>query len=321
MRRLYRYAIVGLVTLFVGALALGAVACGDDDEGANGEAPTATSAAAEPTEEDTAVEPGTLPITTLEYRFEAPPSISGGLTAVTLTNPGGEDHQGQLVLLNEGVTVDQLGAALNSDPSGAAALQLVTVAGGTNVVPAGGGTTEVIVDLDPGTYAMLCFVENAEGTPHFALGMLSELEVTEPTEEADLPAPDHSVTATEYEFAPPSAVAPGQTTMQFINSGAEAHELGVVALQEGFTADDLLALFSAPEEPTAAPGEPTPTAGQEGPPPFTSVGGVGAIPPGGSAYWIQNLEAGTYALICFVPNAEGTPHAFLGMVASFTVEE
>jgi len=317
MRTLYRYAIVGLVAVLAGALALGAIACGDDDED-GGDEPTATAAAEEPTEEESSVEPGTLPVRTLEYQFDAPASISGGLTDITLENIGAEDHQVQLVAMNEGVTIDQLGDALESDPSGSAALQLVTVAGGVNAVQ-GGGESEAIVDLEPGSYAMICFVSDAEGTPHFALGMLAELEVTEATEEADLPAPDHSVTATEYEFAPPSAVAPGLTTMQFINSGTEAHELGVWALQEGITVDDLIGILSE-EEPTVAPGEPTPTAGEEGPPPFISAGGVGAIPPGGSAYWIQNLEPGSYALICFVPDAEGTPHAFLGMVAGFTVE-
>jgi hypothetical protein len=37
-----------------------------------------------------------------------------------------------------------------------------------------------------------------------------------------------------------------------------------------------------------------------------------AIPP-------SPLAAGRYGLICFVPSADGTPHAFLGMVSEFTV--
>lgn len=316
MKKLHGILMAGIVVMLAGALALGAVACGDDDD--EDETATPTSAAAEPTDEEVSVEPGTLPITTLEYRFEAPATISGGLTAITLDNPGAEDHQAQLLQLNEGVTLDQLSDALDADESGAAALALGTVGGGVNAVPAGGGTSEVIVDLEPGTYAMLCFISNADDVPHFALGMLSELEVTEPTEEADLPAPDHSITAADYSFAEPSAVAPGETTMQFINSGAEPHELSVVRLAEGITPEDFVAAFSE-EEPTPAPGE-TPADGEEGPPPFSSAGGVGAIPPGGSAYWVQELEAGTYGLLCFVPNADGLPHFALGMIATFTVE-
>ena len=318
MKRQHGILVAAIVVMLAGALALGAAACGDDKD----KDATPTSAAPEATEEEVSVEPGTLPITTLEYRFEAPTTISGGLTAITLDNPGGEDHQAQLLKLNEGVTLDQLSEALTSDTTGAAAFALSTVAGGANAAQAGGGTTEAIIDLEPATYAMLCFLENAEGVPHFALGMLSELEVTEPTEEADLPAPDHSITAADYSFTEPSAVAAGETTMQFINSGTEPHELTVVAMQEGFTGDDLLDLLglTAPGAPTPGPDEPTPTAGEEGGPPFIAVGGIGAIPPGGSAYWVQNLEPGNYGLLCFVPNAEGVPHAALGMVAGFTVE-
>ncbi|MEX2158598.1 MAG: hypothetical protein WEB04_04270 [Dehalococcoidia bacterium] len=320
MKRLHGILVAAIVVMLAGALALGAAACGDDKD--KDEDATPTSAAAEPTEEQVSVEPGTLPITTLEYRFEAPETISGGLTAITLDNPGGEDHQAQLLKLNEGVTMEQLSDALSADESGAAALALVTVGGGVNAVPAGGGTSEAIVDLEPGTYAMLCFVSNAEGVPHFALGMLSELEVTEPTEEADTPAGDHAITATDYAFSAPTTAVAGETTVQFVNSGTEAHELSVVKLEDGTTAEDLLGLFTAPEEPTPAEGEPTPTTPADQAPPFTAVGGIGAIPPGpgSDAWWIQDLEAGTYGLLCFVPNSEGVPHAALGMIATFTVE-
>ena len=34
----------------------------------------------------------------------------------------------------------------------------------------------------------------------------------------------------------------------------------------------------------------------------------------------MNLEAGTYVLICFIPNPEGVPHIALGMAREFTVE-
>jgi hypothetical protein len=34
---------------------------------------------------------------------------------------------------------------------------------------------------------------------------------------------------------------------------------------------------------------------------------------------LVNLEPGDYTLICFFPSPDGTPHAALGMVATFTV--
>ena len=42
----------------------------------------------------------------------------------------------------------------------------------------GGDDEEVITfDLEPGTYALLCFIPSADGTPHTALGMHAELIV------------------------------------------------------------------------------------------------------------------------------------------------
>jgi hypothetical protein len=315
-RRMWLVGLIAVLGLLAGLLA----ACNDDDNGdsEDGEDTPAAEETAEETEgAPEAVEPGTLPITAVEYSFEAPATISGGLTTITFDNIGGEDHHAQLAKLNDGVTITQFEEALSSDPSGGAALALVTLAGGVNGVAAG-GQDEVIVDLQPGTHAMICLVTDAEGTPHFALGMLSELEVTEATEEADTPPPDHSVTATDYAFSPPTTATAGQKAIQFVNSGAEPHELGVWKLEEGATMDQIIEMISGPP-PTEDPNA-TADPAAEGPPPFDSAGGVGAIMPGESAYWLPNLEAGTYGLVCFVPNAEGVPHVELGMVAEFTVE-
>jgi len=308
MRRLYRYAIAGLVTLFVGALALGAIACGDDDGDGDGEEPTAT-AGAEPTAGETpSAAGGELEIRATEYQFQAPASISGGLTHITLNNAGGEDHQALLFLLNEGVTLQDFSAALQADDTGAQALAMGTGAGGPNVVAPQDGT-EVYVDLDAGVYAMICFVSSADGTPHFAQGMLSQLDVTEPAEEAEAPETDGSVLLQDFEFQAPATMPSGEVTLQVANNGPQPHEMTVVKLDEGITIDDIIAAFQSEEEPT-------------GPPPFTSAGGLGVIAAGAEGFAVLNLEAGTYALLCFVPDTEtGQPHAALGMVGSFTVEE
>jgi uncharacterized cupredoxin-like copper-binding protein len=308
--------LIAVLALFAGLL----MACneddGDDEDG--DETPPAEETSEETEEPSGEAEPGTLPITTLEYSFEAPASVAAGLTTVTLDNPGGEDHQAQLARLNDGVTMTQFEEALASDPSGGAALALVTLAGGPNAV-ASGGENEVIQDLQPGTHAMICFVSDAEGTPHFALGMLSELEVTEAatTTETAPPPPDHTITATDYAFAPPTTAAPGETTIQFVNGGAEPHEVGVWKLDEGVTMQQVIDMMSAPP-PTEDPAATADPAAQEVP--FTTAGGVAAIIPNSSSLWIANLEAGTYGLVCFVPNAEGVPHVELGMVAEFTVQ-
>lgn len=43
------------------------------------------------------------------------------------------------------------------------------------IVPDTGQTAEL--DRDAGTYALICFIPNAQGVPHFALGMVQQLTV------------------------------------------------------------------------------------------------------------------------------------------------
>ncbi len=63
--------------------------------------------------------------------------------------------------------------------------------------------------------------------------------------------------------------------------------------------------------------------GEEGPPEDVSFLGVGGPwDPGTDTTLVftEPLEAGRYAMVCFVEDADGTPHAFLGMTSEFTVQ-
>jgi plastocyanin len=49
--------------------------------------------------------------------------------------------------------------------------------------------------------------------------------------------------------------------------------------------------------------------------------GTGMAAPGGADEEVVtfDLQPGTYGLVCFVPSADGTPHAMLGMATQITV--
>ena len=81
----------------------------------------------------------------------------------------------------------------------------------------------------------------------------------------------------------------------------------MVRLASGATAEDLVEWFHT----------------QAGPPPIEGeFGSMGAIGPGNEA-WIDfdasPLDAGDYAMVCFIPGDDGIPHAAHGMVAPVTV--
>ena len=113
------------------------------------------------------------------YRFDLPDEVPAGATRITLENEGDEPHHAQLFRLNDGATVDDLAEALaTGDP--AAAMEVGSFAGGTGLVdPGEESQAEAIVELAPGQYALICFVPDAEGTPHLAHGMLRPFEVVE----------------------------------------------------------------------------------------------------------------------------------------------
>jgi len=59
--------------------------------------------------------------------------------------------------------------------------------------------------------------------------------------------------------------------------------------------------------------------GQVGPQPFDFTGGVAAVRAGHSGWVDLDLAPGTYMAVCFLPTADGTPHALLGMISTFQV--
>lgn len=316
-----RWRLLGFVAIIAAILSIGAIACSSDDDEDGGDATATqeqTPSATESNETPTEGVAGQLDLTALEFKFEnIPASQPGGLTTITLDNIGGEDHQVQLIRLNDGVTLDQFSEALNSDPSGAAALAQGTVAGGANNVVAG-TKGEVVQDLAEGNYALICFFSGADDVPHFAKGMLAPLTVTAPP--AEQPAPpteDANIAAADFEFTGDLTLTAGEHTVKLTNNGPQVHEMAIEKLQEGFTVDMLKALFTE-EEPTPEPGV---TPEEQGPPPFSAAAGIGAIMPNTVSYTTLNLEAGNYAILCFVPDqTTGAPHAALGMVTALTVQ-
>ena len=85
-----------------------------------------------------------------------------------------------------------------------------------------GDQSNAFLDLEPGSYAMMCFVPAPDGAPHFAKGMLQGLEVSPAAAASGAvePAADLSVELVDYDFrwsAPPiiSTFSRGPRTSRF----------------------------------------------------------------------------------------------------------
>ena len=114
-------------------------------------------------------------------------------------------------------------------------------------------------------------------------------------------------TASDFNFLGLDNLGTGKTTIQMTNAGPQPHELTILKLENGYTADQLKADIASETGPAG--------------PPITDAGGIGALTKGLKGYVTVDLAAGDYALVCFVPDATtGAPHAALGMVKGITVK-
>src|SRR5262245_45111517 len=100
----------------------------------------------------TAPQPRVVDIDATDFAYALPDTLPSGLVTLRLANHGQEPHHGQLLRLNDGVSLEGFMDALSSGDQEAAAL-LVSAEGGPGALDPG-RTTEVTLQLRPGTYLL-----------------------------------------------------------------------------------------------------------------------------------------------------------------------
>jgi hypothetical protein len=258
------------------------------------DASTASDAAPSAGQADAAGGPNVVTVTTSDYRFDAPNEIPAGLTAIRLVNQGPSLHHIQLMKFEDGKTLDDFLTALRGEhpPTWA------TPAGGP-APPEVGDTSISIEALEPGNYALICFIPSADGMPHVAKGMSRALKVVGPSRAAGPePTADIVVTLVDYDFKLSQPLTPGKHMIRVDNAGQQPHEIAIVRMNPGKKPADFTAWGMKPV----------------GPPPGTLHGGVSGIMPGSHSFIEVDLPPGEYGLLCFLPDAkDGKPHFEHGM--------
>jgi hypothetical protein len=259
-------------------------------------------------------------ITARDMAFEMPASFEGGWTQLTLDNQGPSNHHAIFLRVNDGSTVEDVQAALQL-PEFGPVFGVATSAGGPNIGPGLRGS--VIDNLEPGPYVVICAIPDETSVPHYAMGMLAVIEVTEPAAEAEAPVADAAVSLVEMEFQGlPADVTAGMHLWEITDQGDQVHEIIVGQIADGVPFEVIQEIFLA--APPASPvdtAEATPVATPAtGPPPFEFVAGTAPKSPGQTNWLVLDLVAGEYFAICFVPDpGTGAPHFALGMLMPFTV--
>lgn len=111
-------------------------------------------------------------VTAVDYGLQIDGEVSAGVWE--LTNTGAEPHEINLVQLGEGKTVDDVLAFIGGEAEGPPPGMPV---GGVQAIMPGASQQVDFTDLPPGNYAYFCAIPNADGTPHFALGMKGEVQI------------------------------------------------------------------------------------------------------------------------------------------------
>jgi len=244
-------------------------------------------------------------ITASEYKFEMPDQIPAGLTTFRLTDGGKEIHHATLIKLDSGKTVADLANGIKNMKPGTPPPGWVIPSGGPNAV-APGSSSGLTMVMQPGNYAVVCFIPDSKGVPHVAHGMMKALTVTEnPNANTTEPTADVTVTLKDYQFDFSTPLTAGKHTIKIVTAPGQPHEFTFFSLAPGKSAADFTKFVES---------------GMKGAPPGMPIGGVAAMSAGEAAYYEVDLKPGDYAIICFLEDAkDGKPHYTHGMIQQIKV--
>ncbi len=119
-----------------------------------------------------------------------------------------------------------------------------------------------------------------------------------------------TIQLTEFDFLMPETIPAGVQTLHVENIGGMPHFVEFQAIKGNKTDEDIQAFLDDPEL-------------SNGPPPSwatdAGIPSISLISPGESADIAIDLPAGRYAAFCWMPDAQGKPHALDGMHHVFEV--
>lgn len=268
-------------------------------------------------------------VTAKDFEFEAPRSIPSGWTTFRFVNEGEQEHFFLLWRLPEDRTfadyrkqVTQTfsdvwerydgGELTREETVGALGEELPAwffedaVASGGPGLTEGGKTSQVTLNLEPGTYAMECYVKTPQGTWHTDRGMVRGLTVTGDSTGARPPEADVELTLSNYEIETSGQLTAGSQTVAVhateTPQGFLPHDINLFRLQADTTS----------VEPIVAWMDFMDLEQYRAPAPAVSVGGVKNLAAGRTGYMAVDLDPGRYVWV-----SEG--YADRGMVREFTV--
>jgi hypothetical protein len=262
-------------------------------------------------------------VTTDGTTNDFPTELEAGRYHVVLENQGDMDVDLDFAQLPEGMTFEEVDAAF--DEAEAAAPPFVPpdfffeMVWNGGVSTLAGETRGVVLDLTPGEWTAAL---HAYG-PETEDGIDTPVTVTVTGEMPELEPPaGEEISLIDMDFVVPDGLQSGPQLWYVVNNGLQVHHLVLSRVPEGTTEEQVIELagtfFAPPASPEAA-ATPVIEPGLT----FEDVEDVFFTPPLSRDQfnlYEMDLEPGTYAMICYMPDPSGNVHVMLGMVEIVTVE-
>jgi hypothetical protein len=238
-----------------------------------------------------------ITVTYTDNAFAAPDVIPSGFSTITAINQGKELHQAALVRIDSGRTLQDLLPVLKGP---------APLPGWAKLYGGPQNSGVAVMNLPAGNYVWVCFIPSVDGIPHYAKGMVRAMKVGPARIAASAPAPDLTVTMTDFTWTLSKPITRGHHVMRVVvDVKSQPHEFMIVRLPAGKTIQDVMAWVAHPV----------------GLPPAVTIEGIAPMQPGTVAYSTVDFKPGHYVLLCLVPDAkDGKAHALHGMVKEFTLQ-
>jgi hypothetical protein len=260
-------------------------------------------------------------VTTDGTTSDFPTEVEAGRYHVILENQSEMEVDLEFFQLPEGVTLEELTAAFEA----AEGPQFIppdfffdmVLNGGPSTY--GGETNSVVLDLTPGEWVVNLYSYDPATDEQTDLPTM--VTVTGEMPEVDEPAGVTDIFMIDMDFLAPENLETGPQIWRVSNNGLQVHHIIMARVPEGTTEQqviDLASTFFAPPAP-GAPGA-TPIDPELS---FEDVEDFffsGLLSRGQFNLYEVDVQPGTYAMICFMPDPSGTPHVMLGMVEIVVVD-
>ena len=240
-----------------------------------------------------------------------PANLEAGRYLVTLENQSANEVDVVFLAVPTGTTDEDALNGILQDDLPAWFYEAIFAGGPTTQ---SGQTDAVIVELAAGAWWVdVDRIADAEVQP---IDTATKLQVTGELTPAGSIEGAIPLSLTEFAFGLPDTIATGPHIWQLTNTGAQPHFMDLEGLPVGTTSEQLEELVGA-----FFTGTPAVTDIELSDSDLVDIDGTEIISPGQTTWIEVDLDPGTFAVACFIPDqGSGAPHIMMGMYQLFTVE-